>query len=248
MVTEDVVIFEEEPKGFRVVNGNKEKLKWAMGWMKSKDFKMIVLESVDDCDWSEWDDVDNDQENGDTTLVNIGGQDFSDYFLSEVLSDFKILCEDVTFNCHKVVLAAGSPVFEATVNSNMLEAKSGCLKIEDFKPNVVKFILEFIYKSQMDIKTLKDPAFAREVLVAAEKYRLEKLKGLAEKELCAQIVIENALELLVFGDMHRAAKLKESAQELITKKKKDIVNFNPDDFRQFMKIYPDLSFEILNML
>merc|ERR1719232_606975 len=123
---------------------------------------MIVVESADN--WSEWDDVDT---NDETRLRNIGGSDFSDYFLSEVLSDFKILCEDVTFNCHKVILAAGSPVFEAAVNSNMSEAKSGCLKIEDCKPNVTRFILELIYKSQVDIKNLKkDPAFTSEVLAA----------------------------------------------------------------------------------
>ena len=213
-------------------------------WYKSEDFKMIVVESADE--WSEWDDVDT---NDETRLRNIGGSDFSDYFLSEVLSDFKILCEDVTFNCHKIVLAAGSPVFEAAVNSNMLEAKTGCLKIEDCKPNVVKFILESIYKSQVDIKTLKeDPAFTREVLIAADKYRLEKLKDLAEKELCIQIGMKNALELLVVGDMHGAAKLRKSAQELIIKKKNDIVNLNQDDFRQFIRNYPDLSFEILKLL
>ena len=231
-----------------IKDGRKEKFH-NTSWTKCDSFEMMVFDSVDDLGWgwSELEDVDKD--NGDTTLVNFGGTDFSGYFLSELLSDFKILCEDVTFSCHKIVLATGSPVFEAAVNSNMLEAKSGCLKIEDCKPNVVKFILEFIYKSQVDIKTLKeDPVFAREVLVAAEKYRLEKLKDLAEKELCTQIGIENALELLVVGDMYGAAKLRKSAKELIIKKKNDIVNLNKDEFRQFIRNYPDLSFEILELL
>ena len=109
---------------------------------------MMVIESLDNCDGSEWDAVEGDKAkdkgNGDTSLVNTGGKDFSDYFLSELLSDFKITCEDVTFNCHKIILANGSPVFEAAINSDMLEAKSGCLEIEDCKPSVVKFILEFI--------------------------------------------------------------------------------------------------------
>ena len=109
------------------------------------------------------------------------------------------------------------------------------------------FILEFIYKSQVDIKNLKeDPTFTSDVLAAAEKYRLEKLKDLCEKELCTQIRMENALELLVVGDMFGAVKLKESALKLITKKKKAIINQR--DFPQFMKSYPELSFEIMKLI
>ena len=188
-----------------------------------------------------------DMGNSDTTLVKIGGKDFSDYFLSELLSDFKILCEDVSFNCHKIILATGSPVFEAAVNSDMLEAKSGCLKIEDYKPSVVKFILEFIYKSEIDIKNLKeDPVFAMEVLAAADKYRMEKLKDLCEKKLCFQIVTENALELLIVGDMYGAAELKESAQKLIFKKKKEIVD--QEEFGLFVKNHPELAVGIMKLI
>ena len=247
-ITKDYVRLGPGCEGFYIKNGVKRRI---LGdeeyfWIKNKYFQMMVVESLDNCDGSEWDAVDRDKRYGDTTLVKTGGKDFSDYFLSELFSDFKITCEDVTFNCHKIILANGSPVFEAAINSDMLEAKSGCLEIEDCKPNVVKFILEFIYKSEIDIKNLKeDPVFAMEVLAAADKYRMEKLKDLCEKKLCFQIVTENALQLLIVGDMYGAAELKESALKIIVKNKKNIVN--QEDFNLFVKRHPQLTVEIMKL-
>ena len=238
-VTKDYVCFDPGCEGFYFKKGVKRRiLKHEIHfWFKNKDFKMMVVESLDNCDGSEWDTVD---------VEKTRGKDFSDYFLSELLSDFKITCEDVTFNCHKIILANGSPVFEAAINSDMLEAKSGCLEIEDCKPSVVKFILEFIYKSEIDIKNLKeDPVFAMEVLAAADKYRMEKLKDLCEKKLCFQIVTENALQLLIVGDMYGAAELKESALKIIVKNKKHIVN--QEDFNLFVKSHPQLTVEIMKL-
>jgi len=49
---------------------------------------------------------------------------------------------------------------------------------------------------------------AIDVLVAANKYGLDRLKRLCEKYLVAMIDLENVVELLYMSDMHQAMELK----------------------------------------
>lgn len=49
---------------------------------------------------------------------------------------------------------------------------------------------------------------AIDVLVAANKYGLDRLKRLCEKYLVAMIDLENVIELLYLSDLHQAVELK----------------------------------------
>ena len=175
------------------------------------------------------------------------GSDFSHFFLTEFLADLEIKCEDQTFHVHRVLLAAASPYFLAMFQNDMTEASSRRIGLREIKPKVLKAALEWIYKSNLDVKVFKDdPDFAGDLLAAAEMYQLEKLKKIVEDELCDSLQLENVLELIVMGDMHRAPKLKEKALKLIAEKKKDIENL--DNWRMFVKSHPDLTVEIFKMV
>ena len=175
------------------------------------------------------------------------GSDFSHFFLTEFLADLEIKCEDQTFHVHRVLLAAASPYFLAMFQNDMTEASSRRIGLREIKPKVLKAALEWIYKSNLDVKVFKDdPDFAGDLLAAAEMYQLEKLKKIVEDELCGFLELENVLELVVMGDMHGAPKLKEKALKLIVEKKKEVKKL--DDWKKFLKSYPDLTFEIIEML
>ena len=175
------------------------------------------------------------------------GSDFSHFFLTEFLADLEIKCEDQTFHVHRVLLAAASPYFLAMFQNDMTEASSRRIGLREIKPKVLKAALEWIYKSNLDVKVFKDdPDFAGDLLAAAEMYQLDKLKKIVEDELCDSLQLENVLELIVMGDMHRAPKLKEKALKLIAEKKKEVEKL--DDWKKFLKSYPDLTFEIIEML
>ena len=77
-------------------------------------------------------------------------------------------------------------------------------------------------------------------------YQLEKLKMIAEDELCDNLQLENVLELVVIADRHGATKLKDKALKLIVKKKEQVENF--DDWCMFIGTYPKLTAEIFKML
>ena len=173
--------------------------------------------------------------------------DFSHYFLTDFLADLEIKCEDQTFYAHRVILSAASPYFQAMFQNDMVEACSRQIEMREIKPNVLKIALEWIYKNKLDVKVFKDdPNLAGDLLAAAEMYHLDKLKKIVEDELCGFLDLENVLELVVMGDMHGAPKLKEKALTLIVEKKKEVKKL--DDWKKFLKSYPDLTFEIIEML
>lgn len=65
-------------------------------------------------------------------------------------SDTTIMAGTYTVRCHKAILAAISPYFEAMFTSGMRESVTGVVKIEGIDSAVFKDILSFIY-SGIDI-------------------------------------------------------------------------------------------------
>jgi len=86
-----------------------------------------------------------------------------------------------------------------------------------------KILLEFIYTD--NLVKFGDPEEAIEILVAANKYGLERLKRLCEKHLVEVVDIDNVLQLLIMSDMHQAIELRRMCMnyalthfDIITKK------------------------------
>lgn len=67
-------------------------------------------------------------------------------------------------------------------------------------------LLEFIYSDQ--IKKIENAEQAIDILVAANKYGLDRLKRLCEKYLVSQIELETVIEFLYLADLHQAIELK----------------------------------------
>ena len=66
------------------------------------------------------------------------------------ISDFKIICDGKTINCHKIVLGAQSDVFETMfLNMDLNEAKSGEVEIEDFDFDTVETLIYFPYNEDI---------------------------------------------------------------------------------------------------
>ncbi len=75
------------------------------------------------------------------------------------LCDFKLKCkasnddstnEDDTLSCHKVILAARSPVFRAMFeHDGTAEAKEDCAEIKDVTTDTMKKLLDFVYTDKV---------------------------------------------------------------------------------------------------
>lgn len=82
----------------------------------------------------------------------------------------------LSFNAQvsKLALAIGSPVFKRLLCHNLVETEKGCIEIKDLSVQVVEKMLQFIYNPNVQLNN--DPELAENVIKAADKYEIEKLR------------------------------------------------------------------------
>ena len=94
--------------------------------------------------------------------------------------------------------------------SHDMEEKKNCrVEVKDVEPEVMAELLRFIYtgKTAANLESM-----AADLLAAADKYALERLKVMCEEALCNGLTVENVSEILILADLHSADQLKVSYQ------------------------------------
>lgn len=137
--------------------------------------------------------------------------DLGALFDQSKFSDVTLAANGAEFNAHKAILAARSAVFAAMFEHEMEEKKHNRVEIRDMDKDVLGEILRFIYTG----KANNLDKMADELLAAADKYDLERLKVMCEEALCSNLSIETAAEVLILADMHSANQLKAHAIDFI---------------------------------
>ena len=137
---------------------------------------------------------------------------------------------DVTFevdgqilSAHKCILAARSPVFSAQFFGPMKEKSDTTIKIEDMKAPVFKALLHFIYNDSFpefeetkgSDEKQETKLMAQQLLVAADRYNLGRLKVICEKMLCGSIDTSNVVTLLSLAERHSCNHLKATCLKLL---------------------------------
>ena len=126
-------------------------------------------------------------------------------------ADFILVFDGEEVPCHKIVLAAASPVLEAMVKNKFREAIEGKANMK-LSAEIGRAFTRYIYTSQMQEDVLKDHAQA--FLSLGEMYNLEEMKDMAEKELLSQLEKENMVEMLSIGETYRAEDIFEAALKM----------------------------------
>ncbi|KAL5966630.1 BTB and MATH domain-containing protein 43, partial [Taenia solium] len=117
------------------------------------------------------------------------------------------------FKAHKAILAARSPVFAAMFEHGMAESRANRVNITDVEPDILGEVLRFIYTGR--VVGLDNPVMAQELLAAADKYQLERLKAMCEEELVEHLTVEAACDILSLADIHSAEQLKAHTLDFI---------------------------------
>ncbi|WVZ83227.1 hypothetical protein U9M48_030396 [Paspalum notatum var. saurae] len=122
-----------------------------------------------------------------------------------------------TFKAHRCVLAARSPVFSAELFGQMKEsdAAAGCsIRIDDMEPHVFMVLLFFVYTDSlpenMTSKEEEQGAMLQHLLVAADRYNLERLKLICEHRLRKCIEASTLATILVLDEQHHCHGLKKA--------------------------------------
>jgi len=160
-------------------------------------------------------------------------------------SDIEIQCKGQSFDCHIAILAARSPVFKAMFQSNMKEKETQSVTMNDFKPNVVSEMRNFIYTGTVSSHDAIGE-IATDLLRAADQYQLDLLKNVCEDRLCSTVEVTNCVEYLVLGDMYQTLKLKRKAVETIAENVDSIMD--SDVFKDLFKQNPRLAWEVTKAL
>ena len=145
-----------------------------------------------------------------------------------------------TFGAHTIILSTASPVFAAMFQHDLKEARTRTVHIEDIEPVVFERLLSYMYNSE--VGSLDDENFVQNLLAAADKYGIEKLKDQCELRLQSLTAVENVLDILVLADKCSSSKLYKMALEFAETRSKKIC-FLPS-WKELIFKYPDICLEL----
>jgi len=169
--------------------------------------------------------------------------DLGNLFENAQFADVQLSCGGREFQCHKAFLAARSQVFQAMFEHDMEEKKNSRVEVKDVDPDVMAEMLRFIYTG----RTAALDQMAAELLAAADKYALERLKVMCEEALCNGLTVDNVSDVLILADLHSAEQLKAQAIEFInTRHVTDVME--TAGWKQMVASHPHLIAEAFKAL
>ncbi|GJN09607.1 hypothetical protein PR202_ga27628 [Eleusine coracana subsp. coracana] len=134
-------------------------------------------------------------------------------------ADMTFIVGEETFLAHRVVLAMRSPVFQAELYGSMREERTRRVVVQDMQPAVFKALLHFIYTDSLSAMDALDRLDKKEIichmLVAADRYAMDRLKTICQGVLSNTITIENVMTTLALADQHNCCMLKDACIEFI---------------------------------
>ncbi|KAM8715527.1 hypothetical protein ACLKA7_002560 [Drosophila subpalustris] len=164
--------------------------------------------------------------------------DFDKLFESKKFSNVTIVAVGgQEIQAHKNILSARCEVFEAMFNNEMEEKLQGRVTITDVDPEVLTEMLRFIYTDQAP----KLDTMCEDLLAAANKYLLERLKNMCENFLLARLTIDNAADTLILANTHNASQLQAHTIDFINDKRDDVEQTN--GWKQMALYHPNLVTE-----
>ncbi|XP_039855184.1 BTB/POZ and MATH domain-containing protein 1-like [Panicum virgatum] len=125
-----------------------------------------------------------------------------------------------TIGAHKILLAVRSPVFRAELYGPMKESKVHHVTIEDMQPAIFRALLHFIYTDSLPDVDQKTGEYNSDLiwhlLVAADRYAVDRLKSLCETILCKNLDVETVATTLALAQQRNCDRLKDICLDFIS--------------------------------
>uniref|UniRef100_K3ZM09 BTB domain-containing protein n=3 Tax=Setaria TaxID=4554 RepID=K3ZM09_SETIT len=131
-------------------------------------------------------------------------------------ADITFVVDGETFAAHRNILVARSPVFMAEFFSPMKEKAAECVRIDDMEARVFEALLHFVYTDSLpEIDQGAAMVMAQHLLVAADRYSLERLKLICEDKLCNYIDTTTVGTILTLAEQHGRHGLKKACFQFL---------------------------------
>ncbi|XP_053200373.1 speckle-type POZ protein-like [Panonychus citri] len=128
--------------------------------------------------------------------------------------------DKVQVKAHKIILSIRSKVIGAMFSHETKEKAESKIEIKDIDGAVLREMINFIYTDK--VGNLEE--YACDLLIAADKYDLPKLKMLCEQYLASKVTIETSGEILALADACNSIELKDKCLEFVVRNSAKIVN------------------------
>ncbi|CAO2206220.1 unnamed protein product [Urochloa humidicola] len=175
-------------------------------------------------------------------------------------ADVTFSVEGELFRAHKLILSMRSPVFKAELYGEMRESGAAQpIAIEDMRAATFGALLRYIYTDASpaiisdddsddegdDDDDSGDIVRAWELLMAADRYHVQRLKLICERVLCKRLDVENVADMLALADQHHCGTLKDACIEYMTTCHRMGQVAATYGYMQLESCHPHLVFEVL---
>ncbi|KAM3299537.1 hypothetical protein ACQJBY_040830 [Aegilops geniculata] len=181
-------------------------------------------------------------------------QHFTDLLTANEGTDVKFKVGGQTFAAHRSVLAARSRVFKAQFFGPMKEgtATTSAIHIEHMEPRVFRAMLAFIY-SDSEPETEKEDGEELmwqwpQLLVAADRYDLQRLKLMCEAKICGFIGVNTTTTILELAENHHCDGLRKACYNFLGAPGNLRAVAATDGFDDLITSHPSVMKELIAML
>ena len=121
----------------------------------------------------------------------------------------------------------------------------GAIRIDDMEEEVFRAMLTFVYTDDLpEIKQQDEAAMAQHLLVAADRYNLERMKLICEHNLSKHIDTDSVANILVLAEQHSCHMLKEACLEFLRLSRSLKAVMETDGFGHLISSCPGLIKDI----
>ncbi|CAL4986665.1 unnamed protein product [Urochloa decumbens] len=150
------------------------------------------------------------------------------------------------FAAHRNILAARSPVFMAELFGTMKKNAASYVRVDDMEARVFEALLHFVYTDSLTgIDDGEAMVMAQHLLVAADRYSLERLKLICEDKLCNYLDTSSVGTILTLAEQHDCHGLKKACFQFLMSGNNLNVAIGTDGFGHLTNSCPSVLTELL---
>ncbi|XP_065219992.1 speckle-type POZ protein-like [Planococcus citri] len=163
---------------------------------------------------------------------------FASLYNEDLFADVLLSIGETHYTAHKAILAAHSPVFSKMFEANAKKGRVVRINISGIDEQVIGEMLRYIYTGSCEnLENIADG-----LMIAADRYGLNRLKMICANALVQKLCVENATDILVLADKRGLNELKTEVIKYITAKYMEISN--QEAWQNAIKKKPQLVNEV----